>query len=30
VARDTEVVVTKFEKGIVYVRRWEDLNGEKF
>jgi hypothetical protein len=27
--RDTEVVVTKFEKGIVYVRRWDDLNGEK-
>ena len=28
--RDTEVVVTRFEKGIVYVRRWDDLNGEKF
>jgi membrane protein implicated in regulation of membrane protease activity len=28
--RDTEVVVTKFEKGIVYVRRWDELNGEKF
>jgi hypothetical protein len=27
--RDTEVVVTKFEKGIVYVRRWDELNGEK-
>jgi membrane protein implicated in regulation of membrane protease activity len=28
--RDTEVVVTKFEKGIVYVRRWDELSGEKF
>jgi membrane protein implicated in regulation of membrane protease activity len=28
--RDTEVVVTKFEKGIVYVRRWDELNGEKY
>jgi membrane protein implicated in regulation of membrane protease activity len=28
-ARDTEVVVTKFEKGIVYVRRWDELNGER-
>jgi membrane protein implicated in regulation of membrane protease activity len=27
--RDTEVVVTKFEKGIVYVRRWDELNGER-
>ncbi len=27
--RDTEVVVTRFEKGIVYVRRWDELNGEK-
>ncbi len=30
IPRDTEVVVTRFEKGIVYVRRWDDLNGEKF
>jgi membrane protein implicated in regulation of membrane protease activity len=29
IERDTEVVVTRFEKGIVYVRRWDDLNGEK-
>jgi membrane protein implicated in regulation of membrane protease activity len=29
IPRDTEVVVTRFEKGIVYVRRWDDLNGEK-
>jgi membrane protein implicated in regulation of membrane protease activity len=30
IARGTEVVVTRFEKGIVYVRRWDDLNGEKY
>ncbi|MGA3188963.1 MAG: hypothetical protein ABSF22_17805 [Bryobacteraceae bacterium] len=30
IPRDTEVVVTRFEKGIVYVRRWDDLHGEKF
>ena len=29
IPRDTEVVVTRFEKGIVYVRRWDDLNGER-
>jgi membrane protein implicated in regulation of membrane protease activity len=29
IPRDTEVVVTRFEKGIVYVRRWDELNGEK-
>jgi hypothetical protein len=28
VARNTEVVVTRFEKGVAYVRRWEDLAGE--
>jgi len=28
VAKNTEVVVTRFEKGIAYVRRWEDLAGE--
>jgi membrane protein implicated in regulation of membrane protease activity len=27
--RDTEVVVTRFEKGIVYVRRWDEFSGEK-
>jgi len=27
IARDTEVVVTRFEKGIAYVRRWEELTG---
>ncbi len=25
IARNTEVVVTRFEKGVAYVRRWEDL-----
>jgi membrane protein implicated in regulation of membrane protease activity len=29
IPRDTEVVVTRFEKGIAYVRRWDDLNGER-
>jgi hypothetical protein len=28
IPRDCEVVVTRFEKGIVYVRRWDELNGE--
>ena len=28
--RDTEVIVTRFEKGIAYVRRWDEINGEKF
>jgi len=27
IARGTEVVVTRFEKGIAYVRRWEELTG---
>ena len=25
IPRDTEVVVTRFERGIAYVRRWEEL-----
>ena len=25
VARDTEVVITRYEKGIAYVRKWEEL-----
>ena len=25
IAKDTEVIVTKFEKGIAYVRRWEEI-----
>jgi membrane protein implicated in regulation of membrane protease activity len=28
VPKNTEVVVTRFDKGIAYVRRWEDLTGE--
>jgi membrane protein implicated in regulation of membrane protease activity len=27
IPRDTEVVVTRYEKGIAYVRRWEELTG---
>lgn len=27
IPRDTEVVVTRFEKGIAYVRPWEELTG---
>lgn len=26
--RDTEVVITRLEKGIAYVRRWEELAGD--
>jgi membrane protein implicated in regulation of membrane protease activity len=29
ISRGTEVVVTRFERGIAYVRRWDELNGEK-
>jgi membrane protein implicated in regulation of membrane protease activity len=29
IPRDAEVIVTKFEKGIAYVRRWDELNGER-
>jgi membrane protein implicated in regulation of membrane protease activity len=28
VAKGTEVVVTRYEKGIAYVQRWEELSGE--
>jgi hypothetical protein len=28
IPKTTEVVVTRFEKGVAYVRRWEDLAGE--
>jgi hypothetical protein len=28
IAKGSEVVVTRYEKGIAYVRRWEDLAGE--
>ena len=27
IAKGTEVVVTRYEKGIAYVRRWEDMAG---
>jgi membrane protein implicated in regulation of membrane protease activity len=27
IPKDTEVVVTRYEKGIAYVRRWEELTG---
>jgi hypothetical protein len=28
IERDAEVVVTRYEKGIAYVRRWEEVTGE--
>jgi membrane protein implicated in regulation of membrane protease activity len=28
VAKGTEVVVTRYEKGIAYVRRWSEMSGE--
>ena len=30
IPRDTEVIVTRFEKGIAYVRRWEEMHGERY
>jgi membrane protein implicated in regulation of membrane protease activity len=27
IPRDTEVIVTRYEKGIAYVRRWEEMSG---
>ena len=27
IPRDIEVVVTRYEKGVAYVRRWEELSG---
>ena len=30
IPRGTEVVVTRFEKGIAYVRRWEEMSGERY
>jgi hypothetical protein len=29
VAKGTEVVVTRYEKGIAYVRLWSDMSGEQ-
>jgi membrane protein implicated in regulation of membrane protease activity len=26
ISKNTDVVVTRYDKGVVYVRRWEDLN----
>jgi hypothetical protein len=28
IERDAEVVVTRYEKGIAYIRRWEEIHGE--
>ena len=28
-ARDTEVIVTRYERGIAYVRRWEEMAGSR-
>ena len=28
IEKGAEVVVTRYEKGIAYVRRWEEMNGE--
>jgi len=28
IERDAEVVVTRYEKGIAYIRRWEEVSGE--
>jgi membrane protein implicated in regulation of membrane protease activity len=28
ISRNIEVIVTRFEKGVAYVRRWDDLSGE--
>ncbi len=29
-ARDTEVIVTRYEKGIAYVRRWDEMSGDRY
>jgi len=29
IAKGAEVVVTRYDKGIAYVRRWEELSGEE-
>ncbi len=29
IAKGTEVVVTRYEKGIAYVRLWSEMSGEK-
>jgi hypothetical protein len=30
IARDTEVIVTRYEKGIAYVRRWDEMSGDRY
>jgi membrane protein implicated in regulation of membrane protease activity len=30
ISRDTEVIVTRYEKGIAYVRPWEEMSGERY
>jgi membrane protein implicated in regulation of membrane protease activity len=30
IPRGTEVVITRFEKGIAYVRRWDEISGEHY
>lgn len=30
IPRETEVIVTRYEKGIAYVRRFEEMSGEKY
>ena len=27
-ARETEVIITRYEKGIAYVRRWDEMAGK--
>ena len=27
IAKGTEVVVTRYERGVAYVRRWDELSG---
>ena len=26
----TEVIVTRYEKGIAYVRRWDEMSGDRY
>ena len=30
IPRDTEVIVTRYERGVAYVRRWEEMSGERY
>ena len=29
ISKGTEVVITRYEKGIAYVRRWDELAGQQ-